>query len=754
MVRKKILVRGIVQGVGFRPFIHNLAETLSLKGYVRNDTIGVYIEIEGAEEKVSEFVSRIEREAPSLSRIERIREHDLPPVGYREFKIDLSQESEERFTLISPDIATCEDCLKELFGSGDRRFRYPFINCTKCGPRFTIIADIPYDRDKTTMAEFTMCPACRKEYEDPDDRRFHAQPDACPQCGPSISLIDNLGKEVASEEPIRLTHSFLKEGKIVAVKGLGGFHLACDATNRKAVSVLRERKHRDDKPFALMAPSMQRIEDICEVSPEEERLLLSPRRPIVLLKQRSPSPIAEEVAPRLGQLGFMLPYTPLHHLLLEDSDLVLVMTSGNLGDEPIAYQNQEAFSRLKPIADYFLTGNRKISVRCDDSVVRVCHGEVTILRRARGWVPEPIKLPFETATQILATGGELKNTFCLTKGGYAFLSQHIGDLENLETLTSFERAMEHFKKLFHIEPELIVYDLHPEYLSTKYALAIQGVEKVGVQHHFAHIASCLADNSVDESVIGVAFDGTGYGLDGNIWGGEFLIGGLRNFKRAAHFKYIPMPGGESAIKEPWRMAFSYLYYAFGEKALELTALRRFEREKLCILRSMVDSGINSPLTSSAGRLFDGVSSIVGVRDVVNYEGQAAIELEQIASTDCGRGYHFEITHEDSMILIDPGTVIAQVLRDVEGGVTPSVISGRFHEGMAQLILNASSILRDRYGLSSVALSGGVFQNQLLLNRANHLLRENGFKVYTHHLVPPNDGGLCLGQAVMANADGH
>ncbi len=752
LVRKRIAVKGIVQGVGFRPFIHNLAEQLSLNGFVRNDTSGVAIEVEGEDRNVSRFLSRLETDAPPFSRIEKVGRADLPPLGYRRFRIDPSQESEDRSTLVSPDIATCEDCLTELFNTQDRRFGYPFTNCTNCGPRFTIIEDVPYDRKNTTMEEFRMCAACREEYQDPDNRRFHAQPDACPDCGPTISLIDNLRGGPLRGNPVLRSSSLLKKGKIVAIKGLGGFHLACDAENPKAVSVLRKRKRRPCKPFALMTPGLERTREICDVGPEEERLLLSARRPIVLLKKKRPSPIAEQVAPGQRYLGVMLPYTPLHHLILRESNLPLVMTSGNLSDEPIACENDEAFERLKGIADYFLIHNRRICTRCDDSVTVVFNGEESVLRRARGYVPEPIKLPFTSETEILATGGELKNTFCLTKGDYAFLSQHIGDMDNLDTLVSFEGTIRHFKKLFHTEPKIIAYDLHPEYLSTKYALSVQGVEKVGVQHHFAHIASCLAENSVEEKVIGVAFDGTGYGLDGNIWGGEFLIGDLEGFDRAGHLSYIPMPGGEAAIREPWRMAFSYLYHALDERVLELPPLQRFGRERLNLLKKMVDLGLNCPLTSSAGRLFDAVSSILGLRDAVSYEGQAAIELEQIASPARKDRYDFEIAPQDGTILVEPRSVLIQILTDMEKGVPASEISASFHNGMSRLILRVSSLLREKYGIDSVALSGGVFQNQFLLKRAHGLLMENGFTVYTHHLVPPNDGGLSLGQAVLAHAD--
>ncbi len=767
-VRKKIRVTGIVQGVGFRPFIHNLAESLSLNGFVRNDTTGVSIEVEGEEEKVIEFLSKIEGNAPPFSRIEKIGESDLPPAGHTEFTIDLSRESEEKFTLVSPDIATCEDCLAELFNTEDRRFRYPFTNCTNCGPRFTIIERIPYDRANTTMNEFRMCADCQEEYQDPRDRRFHAQPDACPVCGPRVHLIDNLRREPGSGDPIAETSSLLREGCIVAIKGLGGFHLACDAENPEAVSTLRRRKKRTHKPFALMAPTLGRIEEICELSPAQEKLLLSPRRPIVLLKKKSPSSIAEEVAPRQRHLGIMLPYTPLHHLILTDSNLVLVMTSGNRSDEPIVCQDEEAFDRLKGIADYFLMHNRRIHARCDDSVAAVSESGEMLLRRARGYAPEPVKLPFALKTEILATGGELKSTFCLTKDDYAFLSHHIGDLKNLQTLTSFEKAIEHFQKLFHIKPRAIAYDLHPEYLSTKYALRLASprpelgakasarhrgsqVELAGVQHHFAHIASCLAENGVNDEVIGVAFDGTGYGLDGNMWGGEFIVGSLNHFERVGHFRYVPMPGGESAVREPWRMAFSYLYYAFGDEALDLAPLQRFDRQRLNVLKSMVDSRLNSPLTSSAGRLFDGVSSILGLRDKVDYEGQAAIELEQIASPDLSSRYDFEIVQGNGVVLIEPSKVLREMVRDMAAKVSQAEISARFHSGLSELVLKVASILRQKYGTSSVALSGGVFQNMVLLDRTHSLLVANGFTVYTHHLVPPNDGGLSLGQAVLASA---
>jgi hydrogenase maturation protein HypF len=750
MKRAEIRITGIVQGIGFRPFIYNLAKAHSILGWVLNNEKGVLIDAEAEDGNLDRFIQDIPKLAPPLARIESFELRQLNPLGYTTFEIKKSEEAQEKFVLISPDVATCDQCLSELFSPQDVRYHYPFINCTLCGPRFTIIQDIPYDRPKTTMAPFTMCPICQQEYEDPINRRFHAQPNACPTCGPSLRLEDKEGQEVPGD-PIEKTFDLLRRGSIVAIKGLGGFHLACDAKNSEVVASLRSRKYREDKPFAVMCRDLEEVKQHCEVNEEEEKLLRSVERPIVILKRKEGSAIAHAVAPYQNTLGVMLPYSPLHHLLLEGSLKTLVMTSGNVSDEPIAYRNEESKSRLVNIADYFLFHNREIHMRCDDSVTRVFEGTPYILRRSRGYVPFPIKLPFPLE-MILACGGELKNTFCLTRGPYAFTSHHIGDLENLETLSSFEEGIEHFKKLFYIEPKAVAYDLHPDYLSTQYALSLPAIAKVGVQHHHAHIVSAMAENGIHGEVIGVALDGTGIGTDGTIWGGEFLKAGLRDFDRLAHLRKVPMPGSSMAIKEPWRMAMVYLSEAFGDelKDAKIDLLKRVDLQKWDILKKMIEKKMNTPFTSSMGRFFDAISSLLSVRDEVHYEGQAAIELEMIADHEGKERYSFQIQKDESPIVIDLIEIIRGVVLDLTTGISPSKISGKFHRTIASLIIETCGAIRSKERLNRVVLIGGVFQNILLLSLVTRGLRISGFEVYTHHHVPANDGGISLGQAVIGH----
>jgi hydrogenase maturation protein HypF len=748
VTRKTIEITGIVQGIGYRPFVYHLALAHSIRGWVLNNEKGVFIDAEGEDGSLERFIEGLTKLAPPLARIESLKALSLQPQGYPAFEIRESRGAGEGFTLISPDVATCEACQAELFSPLNFRHRYPFINCTLCGPRFSIIKDIPYDRHKTTMAPFTLCPVCRKEYENPLDRRFHAQPNACPACGPSLRLVDQKG-ETHPGDALDRTLELLLQGSIVAVKGIGGFHLVCDAKNHGAVSTLRSRKFREDKPFAVMCRDMEEVRAHCEVHEEEERLLCGPERPIVILNRNEGSAIAPAVAPFQKTRGVMLPYSPLHHLLLHGPLKSLVMTSGNVSDEPIAYRNEEARDRLSGIADFFLLHDRDIHMRCDDSVVRVFQNRPYVMRRSRGYVPFPIKLPFDLE-MILACGAELKNTFALSRGPYVFVSHHIGDLENMATLLSFEQGIEHFKALFSIEPKAVAYDLHPEYLSTKYALSLLGIPKVGVQHHHAHVVSAMAENGLDGEVIGVALDGTGFGSDGTIWGGEFLRADLRDFKRVAHLRQVPMPGGSMAVKEPWRMAFAYLCEAFGDKAMELDWIKRRDPRKCEILRKMIKQKVNSPLTSSMGRLFDAVSSLLGIRDRVNYEGQAAVELEMAADSNVKEEYPFEIQATEWPMIVDPMEMMKGILQDSVLGLTPSFISAKFHGTMARLVVETCRRIRSESGLERVVLSGGVFQNILLLDWALRGLREAGFDVYTHHLVPTNDGGISLGQAVIAH----
>jgi len=786
-----IKIKGTVQGVGFRPFVYRLALEHDLAGFVFNHSQGVTIEVEGLPANLNRFLAQLQQKPPPLAVIEQVERFPLPPRGERAFAIVPSTEAAEHFTLISPDIATCEDCRRELFDPADRRYRYPFINCTNCGPRLTIIRDVPYDRAQTTMDVFPMCPDCQREYEDPTDRRFHAQPNACPVCGPQVWLLERrpgTGKRawgsdfqspflrqlcrltagqwsaVEGTDPIRETARLLQEGAIVAIKGLGGYHLACDATNEQAVATLRARKYREDKPFALMAPDLATVEQYCVVSETERRLLLSPRRPIVLLRRRPAGqlpPIAPSVAPKQRYLGFFLPYTPLHYLLLAGFGRAMVLTSGNVSDEPIAYEDADAFARLENIADYFLTHNRAIYRRCDDSVTRAFREREMLLRRSRGYAPQPLRLPFATEVQVLAVGAHLKNTFCLTRDGYAILSHHIGDLENEAALRAFEEGIAHFERLFDVHPRIIAHDLHPDYLATQYALKRRVREEgrgtggtgnsVPVQHHHAHIAACLADNGCCEQVLGVSFDGVGLGPDGTIWGGEFLVADYGSYERVGHLAYVPMPGGERAIKEPWRMAATWLYRLYGADFLNLPLpfVQRLDLAKWRVLRQMLDRNLNCPLTSSVGRLFDAVAALVGVRDAVNYEGQAAIELEMLADESCTEAYRFDLKESEGVTILEPAPVLRAVVADILAGAALEGIAARFHRGLARAIGEVCALLRERRGLNVVALSGGVFQNMFLLESTVRKLEAGGFKVLVHSRVPPNDGGLSLGQAAIA-----
>ncbi|RJQ53778.1 MAG: carbamoyltransferase HypF [Nitrospiraceae bacterium] len=750
--RMQITIKGIVQGVGFRPFIYNLARRLNLSGYVLNNTTGVSIEVEGEGPDIKEFLDSVKTQPPPQADIFEIKSDHADPIGYENFEIRESEDVEEKFVPISPELATCKECVSELFDPKDRRHRYPFINCTNCGPRFTIVKDIPYDRKFTTMSVFPMCEKCNAEYHDPADRRFHAQPNACPVCGPRLFLLDSERKELPVEDVISGACRLLKEGKIIAVKGLGGYHLACDAQNRDAVARLRARKFREYKPFAIMVKDLKTAKEICFVNEKEEQLLSGVKRPIVLLKKRPDAPVSEDVAPDQKYFGVMLPYTPLHHLLLAESGLILVMTSANISSEPIVFEDKDAFDRLKDITDYYVIHNREIHIRTDDSVSRVERGKDVVLRRSRGYAPHPLLMKHSFTEQILACGAELKNTFCLTRGNYAFLSHHIGDLENLETLSSFESGIEHFKRIFNIEPAVIAYDLHPEYLSTKYAHSLKETGKVGVQHHHAHIISCMGDNGLEGEIIGVSFDGTGYGLDGKIWGGEFLVCNYGAFQRAAHFEYFQLNGGEKAIKEPWRIAASLLYKIYGDDMMDLNIdlVKTLENDKWHILKQMIEKGVNSPLTSSAGRIFDAVSALLGIRKEIYYEGQAAIELETKADpADKGR-YEIAYKEHDGKTEIVLVPLIKGIVSDLAKGTGVDTISARFHNTMAGIVLDVCLKLKKHTGTDRVALSGGVFQNSLLMEKTCKLLDENGFKVYTHRRVPTNDGGLSLGQAIIAN----
>jgi len=756
--RRSALLTGLVQGVGLRPFVHGLATRLGLGGFVRNEAGQVRIEVEGEASALDRFCIDLSAGLPPLAEIRELLWCDCEPQNERTFRIEASVSSVASAVQISPDVAPCAACLTELFDPRDRRYRYPFLNCTNCGPRLTVICGVPYDRAQTTLAAFELCAKCRTEYADPSSRRFHAEPTACPACGPQLSLWSADGIEIVTDNPLEQAEAWLRAGQIGAIKGLGGYHLACDAANELAVAALRRRKQRNEKPFALMVTDLDAARRLCDVSSEEEQLLASPRRPIVLLRRRRDDRrliVAEAVAPGSPYLGIMLPYTPLHHLLLHDLDgLPLVMTSGNRSDEPIAYDDVDAFDRLGTIADFFLTHDRPIHIRCDDAVTRLVAGEELPLRRSRGSAPETLRLPVECPFPILAVGGQWKNTFALGRGDDAVLSHHLGDLDELSAFRAFEAAIEHYERLFAIRPQMIVHDLHPDYASTRYALeraAKDNLPYLSVQHHHAHIASGMVDNGLNEPVIGVAFDGTGFGADGAIWGGEFFIGDYRQVRRAAHLRYIPMPGSDRAVLEPWRMAKSQLVDSGEDDDL----LRPFvAASSLRVLERMLEADVNSPHTSSAGRLFDAVASLVGLRQHVSYEGQAAMELEWAAMDEPASGaYPFEFVEAgrdtECRVLVDTRPLICAIVRDVRHRIPVSRISRRFHSTVVEIIVEVCRQLRQTYGLNAVVLSGGVFTNAIVLTETISRLSSDGFRAYRHRQVPSNDGGLCLGQLSIA-----
>jgi hydrogenase maturation protein HypF len=751
-VRQRIHVSGIVQGVGFRPFVYRLAAARQLSGQIANTAAGVVIEVQGPDEAVDDFLRRLPQEAPPLALITALEVVDVSLNGDGEFRILPSEKSESVRTLIPPDIAICKDCLRELFDPRDRRYLYPFINCTNCGPRFTIVRSIPYDRPQTSMAVFPMCPRCRAEYEDPLNRRFHAQPNACWNCGPHVELWDAQGRRISTSDPIEEAASQIKSGVVVAVKGLGGFHLAADALNILAVRRLRDRKHRVEKPFAIMVPDLEAAERFCEVEAGDRDLLMRPERPIVLLPRKKGGGIPFDVAPQNKFLGVFLPYTPLHHLLFAKSQLpAIVMTSGNLSEEPIAIENCEAVKRLGSLADYFLVHDREILRRCDDSVVRRVGKRVRQLRRSRGFVPVPVFLK-KRLPETLAVGGELKSTICVLKGDEAFLSQHIGDLENGEAYKFFQNCVDHLQDILEVRPSVVAYDLHPDYLSTRWALAQEGVKTVGVQHHHAHIASCMAENHVEGRVIGFALDGTGYGTDGRIWGGEVLVADYQDFERAAHLAYVPLPGGAIAIREPWRSAVSHLWATFGSDFPKqpIPMLQQIPRFKLATLIQMIEHQVNSPLTSSCGRLFDAVAAAIDLRHDINYEGQAAIELEMCRDeTFVGRPFAFDVNEVAGVLQIDPRPVFRSIVAELHRGASQGEISQRFHDGLIEVFSKIARILRERKRLNSVCLTGGTFQNAYLATEMEKKLQSMGFEVCTHSQVPAGDGGLSLGQAVIA-----
>ena len=758
LLRRAIAVRGVVQGVGFRPFVYRLALEEGLAGFIGNDTDGVTIEIEGPATRVESFAERLRSEAPPLSRIDAVEVREVAAMAETGFRIVASEVLGRVSTGIPADAATCADCLRELLDPADRRYGYPFLNCTNCGPRFTITRQIPYDRPQTSMARFTMCAACQGEYDDPLDRRFHAQPNACWECGPRLWLVSADGAAIAAENPVAATIDRLAAGAIMAIKGVGGFHLSVDATNQAAVMRLRERKHRYGKPLAVMVKDLESARELCALGPEEEAMLQTPARPIVLAQAREGIGIAPGVAPGIPWLGVFLPYAPLQHLLFTDGRLkALVMTSANLSEEPIAIDNDEALVRLGGIADAFLMHDREILQRCDDSVAAVVDRAAQLIRRARGFVPLGVELPLK-APPLLAVGGHLKNVFALARGRHVYQSQHLGDLENLTGMEFFKESLDHLMRTFEIEPETVVHDLHPGYLSTEWAkewARERGLPLITVQHHHAHVAGCMAEHGVEEG-IGLALDGTGYGADGKVWGGEVLIARLDGFERYAHLEYVPMPGGDAAVKEPWRMALGHLSAAgFDVESDELLGMLGASEKDVRVLRRMMERGLNAPLTSSCGRLFDAVAAVVLGRRVVDYEAQAAIELEGLAvdEGDDEAGYVMEIgvgnwaAREPARICA--GSLWRRLIEDLRKGVNKSRIAARFHAGVAAGFVRASVTAREATGLRQVALSGGCMHNRRLARLLRVGLEAEGFLVFQHAQVSPGDGGLSYGQAAVA-----
>ncbi|MGC8639228.1 MAG: carbamoyltransferase HypF, partial [Isosphaeraceae bacterium] len=738
MERRSIVVSGIVQGVGFRPFVHGLASRLGLSGFVRNQSGVVLIEVEGETALLDSFLVNLRTTPPPLARVRDVTWERRTPRGGSLFRIELSEADRAGQVFVSPDVATCQECLSELFDPSDRRYHYPFINCTHCGPRLTIITGFPYDRERTTMTSFAMCNACAAEYHDPANRRFHAQPTACPECGPRIEAVDATGQHIETSVPLAHFVSALRAGKIGALKGLGGYHLVCDATSETAVAGLRQRKHRDEKPFAIMVPDLAAAERFCQIYPDERLLLQSPAAPIVLLRKKSGARIAEGIAPRNPNLGVMLPYTPIHHMLVREMNgTPLVMTSGNRSDEPIAFRD-DSVERLRGIADLFLTHNRPIHVRCDDSVTRVVDGQELPIRRSRGYAPLPIDLPRRCPRPILALGGQLKATFALGRDKEAVLSHHMGDLDHYEACKEFEKDVRLYQQLFDVVPQTIVHDLHPDYRTTRLAREHArrgGCALLAVQHHHAHMASCMAENGLDETVIGVTFDGTGFGTDGAIWGGEFLLGDYRSFRRWGHLRYVGMPGGEQAIRQPWRMAVAHLVDA--HEPIAHVAASRLQGE-VSLIERMLIRRVNTPPTSSMGRLFDAVAALAGVRDDVSYEGQAAMELEWLAMRAVADGVYpfgLDTPHDgdrtESPVIIDTRPLIRAVVADVEKGTAPKRIARRFHTTVVQLVAAVCARIRDAAGLDAVVLSGGVFLNSVLTHEVCDRLQGGGFRVFRH-----------------------
>ncbi len=761
VIRTQYKITGIVQGVGFRPFVYRIAHDLDLTGWVRNTPAGVEIEVQGAIDRLNAFEDALQNKLPPLAVVTSRTSSDIVAIDGERFFTILASGTGRADIQIAPDAAVCSDCLREMNDPSDRRYRYPFITCTNCGPRYSIITGTPYDRPKTTMAGFPLCPDCRSEYENPLDRRFHAQPIACHVCGPQVRLLTSAGEQITThDEAVTRSVELLESGAILAIKGIGGYHLAVDASNHAAVDRLRARKKRDEKPFAVMVASLAAARELALMSDMEERLLSSPEAPIVIVKKRASTPLSPLIASNNGWLGLMLPYAPLHHLLFAShpSSLTphhlltaLVMTSGNISDEPVVFEDHVALTSLAEIADYFLLHDRPIHIRCDDSVMRVFQDQPLFYRRARGYAPRAVTLPFPVPP-LVATGAELKNAICLADGDRAVLSQHIGDLQNIPTFDSFVHAVTHLSDTLEIKPELIACDLHPDYLSSRFA-GDSSLPCVQVQHHHAHMASCMAENNLDGRVIGIIFDGTGFGPDGTIWGGEFLVGGFDGYHRAGHFRPVPMPGGDAAVREPWRMAMAYLFQALGDDVflIDHPVAHILPESEQSLFALMLRRGINSPLTSSCGRLFDAVAALLNLRHFVSYDGQGAIELEAVAElADQVECYSYNVvSSNDAPLQLDFSPLLTDIVHDISNGVEDSIIAHRFHQTVASAAVDICLRISGSTGLDRIILSGGVFQNRLLSEMIYTALVNRGLQVFTHRLVPPNDGGIALGQAAIA-----
>jgi hydrogenase maturation protein HypF len=744
-----IKVEGIVQGVGFRPFVYNLALSKGLKGWVNNNSEGVSIDIEGLDENIEIFLYELKSNPPSLSKIDNITIQEKSICYYNNFSIKESEKKIQSITLISPDIALCKECRDDILNPNNRRYFYPFTNCTNCGPRYSITKEIPYDRINTTMHKFKQCKACEEEYKTPSNRRFHAQPNACHICGPNIYLTDNKGNFIQdlvhnNETIVNWTAQKLKEGYIFAIKGLTGFHLVCDGENEKAVESLRKRKNRPHKPFAVMIKDLKTVKEYCSVDGLEGEILTGIRKPILLLSKLKDYSLPESLAPNQNTLGVMLPFTPLHELLFFSDLRVLVMTSGNAQGLPLEYINESALAHLSPVVDFFLMHNRDIYMPVDDSVSKVVLGKERLIRRARGYAPEPIN--FEDLRPILSYGSNMKNTACIAKDNFLFLSPHNGDLENLETFQHYKRNVEHFKNIFTFKPEYIAADLHPDYFSTQYARS-QKLPILQIQHHHAHIVSCMAENTIKDKVIGICYDGTGFGADGKIWGGEFLICDVKEYIRAAHLDYIGMPGGQMAIREPWRMAVSYLYKAMPENIDYI--INNYGKEALTLIK-MLQKNLNCIETSSMGRLFDAVSSIIGICNIISYEGQASIELEAQIENESSSFYPYKLVTDGDRCIIDTMPLINALIKDKNLGVSEKVLSQRFHNSVVEFSVEVCKNLRALYNINIAVLSGGVFQNTYLLINITKALEKQGFIVYSNCRIPANDGGIALGQTIIAN----